>query len=337
MGLTIHYGLRSNVKTTDKAISLVKAMHGFAKELPFEKVGKVKYYGQEICERRETNKKIRDELWQTGEYLHLPWAQPERYCSISVDPVEVVKFDIIPGPGSEWATIGLAAYPKTTKVRYEPRDDKRFTKKVTKGCSTSWEFDWQKFSRWAAKQPPRESAYGTGFYGLERDFIEERDVPTRLSGWRLHAFCKTVYASDPECGGLPNFLRCHVGLIHLLERIGSELKVKVGVNDEGDYGDYSACDDWREADAEGRERVYTDHKGKHDVCDLIRQVTSDQQRLAAFAGAMKDAFGGSFDAPITKFKNFEQLEFKGSLNEDVQPFLKAMARLAKQRATSVVH
>src|SRR5688572_2241557 len=44
-----------------------------------------------------------------------------------------------------------------------------------------------------------------------------RRVTTNLDGWHWWSFCKTQYASNPACGGLPNFLRCHVGLVRLLD------------------------------------------------------------------------------------------------------------------------
>jgi hypothetical protein len=40
---------------------------------------------------------------------------------------------------------------------------------------------------------------------------------TKLKGWSWRSFCKTHYASDPRCGGLPNFLRCHLGVVALLD------------------------------------------------------------------------------------------------------------------------
>ena len=39
----------------------------------------------------------------------------------------------------------------------------------------------------------------------------------KLKGWSWLSFCKTHYASDPRCGGLPNFLRCHLGVVALLD------------------------------------------------------------------------------------------------------------------------
>ena len=45
-------------------------------------------------------------------------------------------------------------------------------------------------------------------------------VRSKLDGWRWSSFCKTQYASNPDCGGLNNFLKCHVGLVRLLDYAG---------------------------------------------------------------------------------------------------------------------
>ena len=70
-----------------------------------------------------------------------------------------------------------------------------------------------------------------------RSSKQKRKIKTGLgSTWRYSGFCKTQYASDPECGGIPNFVRCHLCVIHLLDRIGQLPTMKVEVNDEGKYG-----------------------------------------------------------------------------------------------------
>lgn len=54
-------------------------------------------------------------------------------------------------------------------------------------------------------------------FGLCRypGFVElnGRRIRTGLSGWCWHSFCKTQYASNSECGGVENFLRCHLTVI----------------------------------------------------------------------------------------------------------------------------
>src|SRR5438128_894221 len=45
------------------------------------------------------------------------------------------------------------------------------------------------------------------------------------------------YASDPECGGIQNFLRCHLCVVKLLDFIKTTGLVQVEVSDEGEYWD----------------------------------------------------------------------------------------------------
>jgi hypothetical protein len=59
---------------------------------------------------------------------------------------------------------------------------------------------------------------------------------TKMTGWSWHSFCKTHYASDPRCGGLPNFLRCHLGVVALLDE-AKRLGCLTSVSDEGDFWD----------------------------------------------------------------------------------------------------
>ncbi len=52
--------------------------------------------------------------------------------------------------------------------------------------------------------------------------------------WLGSAFCKTQYASDPEAGGVTNFLRCHLLVIAALDA-AKAAGFEVLVNDEGGY------------------------------------------------------------------------------------------------------
>lgn len=61
-------------------------------------------------------------------------------------------------------------------------------------------------------------------------------IRTRLAGWRWSSFCKTVFASNPEFGGVENFLRCHLSLVGLLDA-ARELGLLEWVKDESDYWD----------------------------------------------------------------------------------------------------
>jgi hypothetical protein len=105
----------------------------------------------------------------------------------------------------------------------------------------------------------------------------------RQAGWSWKGFCKTQYASAPQHGGVANFLRCHVGLVRLLDR-ASELGLAVDVSDEGGY--------WERRDAEA----------------LVKEIGLWNELIAGFGGALKDAFPSSVASPIFSYSDFERLE-----------------------------
>ena len=113
-----------------------------------------------------------------------------------------------------------------------------------------------------------------------------RTIPTRLGGWHWGSFCKTQYASNGECGGVTNFLRCHLSVIRLLDH-ARELGILQNVSDEGGF--------WE----------------KRDVAALAREVGEWNTMIAGLAGQLKDLFGENLMAPITDFPNYEHLEAKG--------------------------
>jgi len=96
-----------------------------------------------------------------------------------------------------------------------------------------------------------------------------KKIRTNISGWRWSSFCKTPYASNPECGGVQNFLRCHLCVFSLLDHARS-LGILEGVSDEGDF---------REA---------------RDVRTLVQEVGKWNNMVAGSAGQMKDWFGDDF-------------------------------------------
>lgn len=111
-------------------------------------------------------------------------------------------------------------------------------------------------------------------------------IRTRLSGWSWGSFCKTQYASNKDCGGLANFLRCHLSVIKMLDHAQS-LGLLEYICDEGEF--------WE----------------KRDIEALAREVGQWNQQLAWLAGKLKDWFGEEVASPITNFPDFEHLEAKG--------------------------
>ncbi len=139
---------------------------------------------------------------------------------------------------------------------------------------------------------------------------ETGPIKTGLSDWRWGSFCKTQYASDPACGGVPNFLQCHLSIIALLDK-AKELGCLGEVNDEGGF--------WE----------------SRDVQALAHQVGSWNEMLAAFAGKLKDqASRGpvSVESAITRFPNFEELEAAGQhlLPPEFEKLWKLIGRVSRK-------
>ncbi|HEX3654529.1 MAG TPA: hypothetical protein VHV55_01915 [Pirellulales bacterium] len=113
-----------------------------------------------------------------------------------------------------------------------------------------------------------------------------RTIRTRLDGWRWGSFCKTQYASNPECGGFENFLRCHMAVVALLEH-ARKLEILSSLSDEGGF--------WE----------------NRDLRALAQTVGAWNELIAGWAGRLKDDFGPEFVSQISQFPNFEHLEAKG--------------------------
>ena len=135
--------------------------------------------------------------------------------------------------------------------------------------------------------------------------VETTDGPlkTRLSGWRWSSFCKTEYANNPNCGGLPNFLQCHLSVIALLDK-AKALGCLEQVSDEGEF--------WE----------------KRDLQALSMQVGLSDQLIAAFGGLLKDlSVDGSLgvELAVGRYPDFERLEAAGQ--SKLPPGLEKLAKL----------
>jgi hypothetical protein len=154
-----------------------------------------------------------------------------------------------------------------------------------------------------------QANFGLCRYPGEVSHPQSGKLKTKLDGWSWHSFCKTHYASDPRCGGLPNFLRCHLGVVALLDE-AQRLGILGSVSDEGDF--------WESRSLER----------------LTKEVGDQSAMLAGFLGVLKDAMGqapggaGAVEAPIAAYPNFEHLEAEGQrlLPEQLKTMLKALAR-----------
>lgn len=137
--------------------------------------------------------------------------------------------------------------------------------------------------------------------------VNGREILTGLKGWSWRSFCKTQYASDPECGGVANFVKCHLQVVAALD-IAKKLNLLGHVHDEGGY--------WE----------------KRDVQALAKEVGEWNEMIAALGGALSDALkesGGTLLAPILERGDFERLETEGLKD----PKIKRMAEMIRLTAT----
>lgn len=137
----------------------------------------------------------------------------------------------------------------------------------------------------------------TAPFGLARmPEATQRDGETWQTGlqrWGWQSFCKTQYASNAKFGGADHFMRCHLGLIELLD-YADELGILDRVGDDSGYWEH------------------------RDAAKLHKSVEEMNRIVASFTGAFKDAMGtkaGTVIAPITDFPDFEHLEADGRLRD----------------------
>ena len=144
-----------------------------------------------------------------------------------------------------------------------------------------------------------DAIVGKGCESLDLAFSKEPG-----KGWVASGFCKTQYASNPDCDGVANFLKCHMLVIKVMD-IAKELGFKVEVHDEGNY--------WE----------------NRDVKKLAGNVGEWNTMIAGLAGALTDAFakkGDRVESEIAKFPNYEHLEAVGA-GEGASPLVKELQKI----------
>ena len=115
---------------------------------------------------------------------------------------------------------------------------------------------------------------------------ETHITPASTGIWA--SFVKTQLANDPRCGGWPNFAKCHLSVLALLEHL-QKLGFKVEVRDEGGF--------WE----------------KRDFAELGKVLGDYDVMLAGLGGAIKDAAkakGMTAESAMDGRGDREQLEAK---------------------------
>ena len=130
-----------------------------------------------------------------------------------------------------------------------------------------------------------ESNFGLCQYPAEVVDPRHGKLKTKLAGWSFRSFCKTQYSSDPRCGGVQNFLRCHLTVIAMLDQ-ARQLGCLGEVSDESGFWEH------------------------RNIAQLVKEIGSWNEMIAAFGGKLKDVIG-DVKMPISEFPNFEAIEQAG--------------------------
>jgi len=161
------------------------------------------------------------------------------------------------------------------------------------------------FSAWPG-EGCEEANFGLCQFPAEVIDPRHGKLQTGLEGWGWSSFCKTQYASDPKCGGAPNFLRCHLTVIALLDH-ARQLGCLAEVNDEGGFWD------------------------KRDVVELTQEISSWNEMIAALGGRLRDLFGDGVKMPISEYPNFEHLELAGQSHPEIQRLAQLIQQVSRKR------
>jgi len=129
MGLTIDYDLSTHLTQLDDIRRLVESLREFARDLPFEKVGKVlEFRGPET--RFERGKKDRDAWFKIKSGTMIKRGR----TLYPVDAVHIIGFETWPGDGCESANFCLARYPATIEDKTASGKIREITTKLQGWC-----------------------------------------------------------------------------------------------------------------------------------------------------------------------------------------------------------
>ncbi len=253
MGLTIHYRLSLPEKTLLPEVrQKLGALRQHCLDLPFKEVGELVEFKGDEC---DWNKRDRED--------------PVRWFLIQSDTTVNFKYDHSGKPirvdGWQDGSYGRGVLPEQIIG---------FTTWPGEGCEEA---------NLGLCRFPKTTMIQNKWSG------KTHRLPVGDGKWSWSSFCKTQYANSPECGGIENFLRCHLSVVAMLDA-AKKLGFEVTVNDEGRY--------WE----------------KRDIKALVKEIGQWDAFIAAFGGALKDgaeAQGMQIEAPITQRKDFEKLEAQG--------------------------
>ncbi len=135
---------------------------------------------------------------------------------------------------------------------------------------------------------------------VEGEWGRRMRLRTNRHDWSGGAFCKTQYASNSKCGGVPNFLRAHLSVCRMLD-YAKELGILEEVSDEGNFFE------------------------NRNVPALVKEIGEWNSMIGALVGAIDELAGEKADAAIKQFPDYEHLEAKGQ--NQIDEFLRLLKEI----------
>jgi hypothetical protein len=251
MGLTVYYDWKTKTDV-NAARRLIAKFRAIALKLPFDEVSEI--FEQNSPDAKSAFRKY-DGPFRQGS-LYLPRKRKDGEQETVHVPALHAVFFYVSVEGSESAPIGLESHPPVVQHREDVIERNK-------------------------DGSERGRLIGQG---------NSIEFPTRRRGYySWHSFCKTQYAGNPKLGGEANFLKAHLSLIELLDRIQAA-GLKVRIRDDSRYA-------------------------KHrDVDRLLSSLREWDAVVARIVGKFGDALGnesGALIAPIKERPDFEHFEAKG--------------------------
>jgi len=302
MGLTLHFGIKTNTRSTLKVLKYLEVLRQHALDRPFTEVG------DEVVEVEEKDFLLVDHAAFADFYKD----PRNRYCFKCRDSGKVTSAGR--DPENDIAISAALQKLDNTCPKHHKHTWQGDAKREA-AISASRYFNIPETRSYIAVYPTWAAAFDCNVapgsewltIGLAKyPAIIEHDgkrLKTKMAtGFQWEGFCKTHYAVNH---GLANFLRAHLLVCDMMDA-AKNIGLEVDVQDEGEY--------------------YNDPK--RDVDRLAKEIGGQAAMVSAFAGALKDAVGGEMSvvSPAFNHPNYEKLEASGCSQENTQKILALLTK-----------
>lgn len=287
MGLTIHYNLTLLRRLKFNSVkNKLEALRQRCLDLPFKSVGEIKSLSKAAGDVMD---------WRDKKYDHVIGPDGKN----TERPAE---WDMLYGTSTEmlWKFKWNAERAVPVKIKKNDKSAKYYIMVPPEAVIGffAWPGEGCESSDIFMGLPPIEYPFAVTVAEKERAMLWSGEKAKVGGPWAWRGFTKTQYANDPRCGGLENFIRCHLCVVAMLDA-AKELGFAVEVHDESDY--------WK----------------TRDLKALIKTIGEWDQFIAALGSAVQDVAGSGVVTQMDGRPDREVLELRGFQNPKVVKLIEA--------------